>query len=330
MSLSRHGAVAAAGKVALVAVVAAAYPFIFTDAYQIRLGTEVLIQAMLATSLNLLVGYAGMISLGHAAFFGLGAYTSGLLLLRADQPVLIAMMAAVVLATAAAYVIGSFCVRTAEVYFAMLTLAFGQLLYVVSYYWVGLTGGDDGLVGIPTRPLRIPLVGRIDLGEPTTYYLFALAVVACGVAVCKIVVGSSFGLALRGIRDNRLRVTYTGGDVAGLRLRVFVLAGALAGLAGGLYAPFQGFVSPEILYWTKSGEILLGTVLGGIYSFWGPPVGAGLMLSLKDVLLTYTERWKLLLGVSLLLIVLFLPGGLIGFVEERIAYVRERRLRAAS
>jgi branched-chain amino acid transport system permease protein len=150
-------------------------------------------------------------------------------------------------------------------------------------------------------------------------------VVVLGLSACRIVVGSSFGTTLRGIRENRARITFVGGDVRGLRLRVFVLAGTIAGLAGALYAPFQGFVSPEIVYWTKSGEILLATVLGGMFSFWGPPVGAGVMLTLKDVLLTYTERWKLFLGLALLLIVLFLPGGLVGFVEEKVLGAARRR-----
>ena len=319
------GAAAALRGVLIFAGGAALFPLAFTDSYHIRLATEVLIHALLATSLNLLVGYSGMVSLGHAAFFGVGAYTSGLLLLRAEQPVLVAMAAGVAVAAVLAWVIGSFCVRTAEVYFAMVTLAFGQLVFVVAYYWVSLTRGDDGLVGIPSGRLVIPGVARLDLGDPVTFYFFALVVVVVGIAVCRLVVGSSFGIGLRGIRENRERVAFVGGDVAGLRLRVFVLAGTVAGLAGGLYAPFQGFVSPEILYWTRSGEILLATVLGGMFSFWGPPIGAGLMLSLKDVLLAYTERWKLVLGLALLLIVLFLPGGLVGYLETRIAHVRQPR-----
>jgi branched-chain amino acid transport system permease protein len=214
------------------------------------------------------------------------------------------------------------------VYFAMLTLAFGQLLFVVAYYWVSLTRGDDGLVGIPSGRLVVPGVMRLDLAEPVVFYFFALVVVVLGIAVSRVVVGSSFGITLRGLRENRQRVAFVGGDVARLRLRVFVLAGTLAGLAGGVYAPFQGFVSPEILYWTRSGEILLFTVLGGIYSFWGPPAGAGLMLWLKDGLLAYTERWKLVLGLALLLIVLFLPGGFIGYLEAKIEDVRRRRRRA--
>ncbi len=322
------GAASAARGVLVFALAGAVFPLVFTDAYHLRLATEVLIQVLLATSLNLLVGYAGMISLGHAAFFGLGAYTSGLLLLRGQQPVLVAMAASVVVAGVVAWAAGSFCVRTAEVYFAMLTLAFGQLIYVVSYYWVSLTAGDDGLAGIPAGQLTIPGMVRVDLSDPLIFYFFALAVVTLGIAACRIVVGSSFGTILRGIRENGLRITFVGGDVSGLRLRVFVLAGTLAGLAGSLYAPFQGFVSPEILYWTKSGEILLATVLGGIYSFWGPAVGGGLMLSLKDALLAYTERWKLALGLALLLIVIFAPGGVVGYLGAKLADVRERRHRA--
>jgi len=323
----REAAGALRGVLLFVAL-AAFVPVVFTDAYHLRLATEVLINALLATSLNLLVGYGGMVSLGHAAFFGVGAYTSGLLLLRAEQPVLVSMAAGVVMSAVLAWVIGAFCVRTAEVYFAMLTLAFGQLLFVVAYYWVGLTRGDDGLVGIPAGRLAIPGVARLDLGDPVAFYFFTLVVVGAGMAVCRIVVGSSFGMSLRGLRENRQRVAFVGGDVARLRLRVFVLAGTIAGLAGGVYAPFQGFVSPEILYWTRSGEILLATVLGGIYSFWGPPVGAGLMLMLKDALLAYTERWKLALGLALLLIVLFLPGGLIGYLEAKVGDVRQRRRRS--
>jgi branched-chain amino acid transport system permease protein len=211
----------------------------------------------------------------------------------------------------------------------MLTLAFGQLLFVISYYWVSMTGGDDGLVGIPTGRFATPGLASLELRDPSTYYLVVLACAAVGLAVYRILVDSSFGIALRAIRENRLRVTFIGGDVPRIRRRVFVLAGAGAGLAGALYAPFQGFISPEILYWTKSGEILLATVLGGMFSFWGPAVGASLMLWLKDLLLTYMEHWKIVLGTALLVIVLFMPGGLVGFLEARLADLHRHGRRAA-
>ena len=213
----------------------------------------------------------------------------------------------------AAGVIGFFCVRLSGVHFAMLTLAFGQLVYTIAFKWYGFTGGDNGIQGIPIRPLP----GGIDIGSTKAMYYFALAVVGISVECLRRIRSSPFGATLKAIRENSQRAAYLGVNVKLYQWAAFVIAGAFTGLAGGLYAVMEKSITPDIIHWTKSGEPVFMTIIGGIYSFAGPVVGAGVFVVLNSYLVAWTEKWALVLGIILLVMVLLLPGGVVGFINEK-------------
>ncbi|TMQ22004.1 MAG: branched-chain amino acid ABC transporter permease [Candidatus Rokuibacteriota bacterium] len=255
---------------------------------------DVVIWALFATSLNLLVGYSGLVSFGHAAYFGIGAYTTGLLMKKAALPFLLAFPAAGVLAGAFALLFGVFCVRLTRIYFAMLTLAFAQFLYTVAYKWRDLTGGSDGIACVPKTAL---FWGGPSLATPRAFY-FVVAVSLIGV------------------------------NVRRYELAAFVLAGAFAGLAGGLFGIFNRGVFPDFAYWTKSSEVLIMTLLGGMGTFYGPTVGALALILLNQQITSYTEYWPFVLGSILVALLFGFPGGLAG--AAIVLWARARgRLRSA-
>ncbi len=214
-----------------------------------------------------------------------------------------------------AWFMGIFCVRLEGLYFAMLTLAFSQVVYTVAYYWRDVTGGDDGMLGIPKPEIGIPGVFSISLESFTNFYYFVLVIVATLIFLAWKIANSPFGRVLQAIRENPERVEFIGLPVHRYKLFAFIIAGTLGGFAGGLYSTFQGYISPDLLYWTQSGEIVLMTILGGMYSFLGPAFGAGLLLFIRDTVLNFMEYWRIVVGGILVLLVLFLPGGILGFFE---------------
>ena len=274
--------------------------------------TEVLIFALFAMSLGLLVGYVGLISLGHAAFFGTAAYTAGLLSTRVSPSLLLTLPAGIVAGTLVALVIGVFALRATGVYFLMLTLAFAQMAYAVAHQWSWLTGGTNGLSGIPR-----PAVPGIDVGGAVPFYYLVLLVVGAAAFVLGRIAGSPFGAALVGIRENEPRMRAMGFDTFRLKLAAFVAAGAAAALSGVLYAYYNGFVSPDELYWTRSGEVLVMVLLGGAGTLAGPAVGAAVVLLLQNLASSYTERWTMILGAAFILVVLVAPRGLAGLLDRR-------------
>ena len=291
-------------------------PFIIRDDYYVFLFTEILIYSLLTVTFNLMMGYTGMVSLGHAAYFGTGAYVTAILLKKFGWSSLIVVIILSILITAViAAIVGFFCVKIAEIYFVFLTLAFGQVIFSISYYWNAVTDGSDGIAGVP-RPLINFLALKIDLSSQTAFYYFVLILVAIGVSVCFLVVRSPFGGILQAIRENPNRVQFMGINVKRYKLQVFMLSSAFAGFAGSLYSIHQGFISPELLYWTKSAEVILMCLLGGIYKFFGPTVGSVIMIFLKDYILNFTEYWKLILGGLLIFIVLFTPKGILPILTE--------------
>jgi branched-chain amino acid transport system permease protein len=274
--------------------------------------TEVLIFALFAMSLGVLVGYAGLVSLGHAAFFGTAAYAVGLVSTRVSPALLLTLPAGVAVGTVAALLIGVFALRATGVYFLMLTLAFAQMAFAVAHQWSWLTGGTNGLSGIPR-----PTIPGIDLGGAVPFYYLVLLVVAGAAAVLRRILGSPFGAALIGIRENEARMRAMGFDTFRLKLAAFVLAGAAAALSGTLYAYYNGFVSPDELYWTRSGEVLVMVLLGGAGTLAGPAVGAGVVLILQDLASSLTARWTMILGAAFILVVLLAPDGLAGLLQGR-------------
>lgn len=286
-----------AWTVAAVALVAA--PLILPQFY-LLLSVEILIMGLFAVGFNLLMGYAGMVSFGHAAFYGVGAYACGLLLKKAELALPLAFLAGPVAAALFAVVIGFFCIRLTRIYFSMLTLAFSQIVWATAHKWYGLTGGDNGLVGIP-----VPA----SLSGPQSFYCFALGVTLVVLAVLWRIINAPFGRTLLAIRENAERAEFVGVNVRRAQLIAFSISGAVSGLAGALFALFSRGAFPEYALWTKSAEVLLMTLLGGPHVFLGPVLGAGILIVLNSVVTSYTEYWPLVLGTILLVLLYAFPGG---------------------
>jgi branched-chain amino acid transport system permease protein len=264
---------------------------------------EVLAYALYAVSFNVLLGYGGMLSFGHAAFFGVGGYAVAILTAQAKLPVVLAFVLAPFVSGVVAAVVGFFCVRRTGIYFAMLTFAFQMLLYAIALKATALTGGDDGISGIkPAGPL----------GHPVVYYVVTLVLVAAALHVLHRLVESPFGYALRALRGNARRAQYAGVDVRAHQLAAFVLTSAFAGLAGALFALSSGNVYPTWINWTASATPIVMAVLGGIRTFLGPVVGAAVYVLLEVVISGKTEYWPLVMGAIIVALVLVLPDGLTG------------------
>ncbi|MEQ8346847.1 MAG: branched-chain amino acid ABC transporter permease [Sneathiellaceae bacterium] len=277
-------------------------PFVLSS-FWVHIAVKVLAFALYASSFNLLLGYGGMLSFGHAAYFAMGGYACALLIARADAPILLALAAAPLLSAALAGAIGYFCVRRSGIYFAMLTFAFQMLLYTIALKAIGLTNGDDGVTGV--RPSGL-------LSDAVDYYYFTLAIVATALVLLYRLVNSPFGFTLRALRNNPRRVEYVGVPVRLHQWVTFVVAGGFAGLAGGLYALSIGSVFPNWLNWTESATPVVMAVLGGLHTFAGPIVGAAVYVVLETVISGQTEYWHIFMGAIILFLILVLPEGLTG------------------
>jgi len=294
---------------ALIVLLLAALPWIAPYFY-IFIATEILILGLFAASFNLIFGYTGMLSFGHAAFFGAGAYATAMLLQSQQWPLLGCLLAAIVAGALLALLIGFFSVRLDEVYFAMLTLAFGMMVFAVVHQWRSVTNGSDGIAGFTVGQFGLGL--PLTLGNPSVYYHMVLVVVVLAAALLYLICRSSFGLVLRAIRQNPERVAFCGLNVRSYRLAAFTIAGAFAGLAGGLMAPFLRIASPELVHWSMSAEPVLMTILGGSGYFLGPFFGAGMFVLLETWITSVTQAWMLVLGIILALMVMFFRRGLLG------------------
>ena len=268
--------------------------------------------ALFATSLNLLIGYAGMVSFGHGMFFGLGAYGFGLIMQRTSMPIPLALLASLAIAATVATVVGAICVRLKDIYFAFVTLAFQMLLYSVITSWVSFTGGDQGLRGGIPRPVFF----GIGLARHTHLYLFSSALLIIGLLAMRHIVESPFGYSLRVIRDNALRASFLGINVWRMKLAVFVIAGTFAALGGAVMSLFVSGAYPEFANWPMSGEAVFMIMLGGLGVFLGPLVGTILLLLLNDVITRFTEYYGLALGLVILLFTLGLRKGLLDFAVD--------------
>jgi branched-chain amino acid transport system permease protein len=286
------------------------------------LANDIAIWALFATSLNLLVGYTGLVSFGHAAYFGIGAYATGILMKQLGVSFPLAFVAAGVTAGLFALVFGFFCVRLTRIYFAMLTLAFAQVVWAICFKWNSVTGGEQGMPEIPYPSFDwlervagvVPFLG----GYRTSDYFYFTTLVLVGACfwLLRRIVSSPFGRMLTTIRENAERAEFIGVNVRRYELAAFVLAGVFAGLAGGLFGIFNRGVFPDFAYWTKSSEVLIMTLLGGMGTFYGPAVGALVLLWLNQQIVSYTEYWPLILGSILVLLLFGFPGGLGGAVED--------------
>ena len=281
-------------------------PFLMTD-YPRALVSEIYIFAIFAMSLDLLLGFTGLMSLGHAAFFGLGAYAVAVLGVQFGINAWLGVVAGVAIAGCGAALIGFFCVRTAGIPFLMLTLAFSQLVFSVALKWRDVTGGSDG-IAIAEKPSFF----GFDLSNSLVMYFMALSFFALAYWGLRRLLNAPLGHAFVGIRENEQRMAAIGYPTRAYKLVSFTIAGAIAGLAGGLYAIFNGFISADAVYWTASGDILIMTMLGGAGTLIGPAVGAALVLLMKNVVSSYSEHWLAIIGVTFICCVMFFPGGLWG------------------
>lgn len=276
------------------------------DAYLVQVATEILIFGLFAFSLHFLIGTGGLVSFGHAAYFGLGCYGAALAVRHAGLAMELALPLAPLAAAGGAALFGFFIVRLSGIYLAMLTLAAAQIVYAVAFQWVDVTGGDNGLVGIWPSAWAS---GR------TAYFYLTLVTVTAAVAALRHVIYAPFGYTLRAARDSELRAKAIGIDVRRHRWLAFTLAGAAAGLAGGLYVFLKGSVDPSVLGIPMSVDALTMLLLGGLQSVMGPLVGAAVLHTLKDQIMPLTQLWRMTLGLSIILLVLLFPRGLIGAYE---------------
>lgn len=276
------------------------------------LASEILVFAIFAMAYDLMLGYAGMLSFGHAMFFGLGAYTTGIILTRLYPSVFLALVAAALIGFLAAYLIGFLCIRRRGIYFTMVTLAFGQLLYFVAFKWTSLTGGDDGLQNVPR-----PSLGPISLNSEITLYYFILFIAIISFVILLRVVNSPFGKTLQALRENKDRALSIGYNIDHFKLVAFLISGFFSGLAGGLYALLLNFVPLSTLYWTTSGDVVVMTVIGGMGTLLGPVFGSACTILFRDILSNYTESWNTIMGVLFMASVLGFQGGIMGIIRKK-------------
>jgi branched-chain amino acid transport system permease protein len=301
---------------AILAVLAVltACPFI-VPVYWTLILTEILIMGLFAMSFNLLLGYTGLLSFGQAGFFGAGAYTTALFLSKGGSSLLLGLAFALAAGAATAAVIGYLCVRRDEIYFAMITLGFGMMLFTVAHNWIELTGGSDGLPLMDIPPLWF-FGAELSLFDPQILFLFVLSITAVSVFFLWRVVRSPFGLMLTAIRENKQRLSFVGADVKHLRLVAFVIAGALAGVSGGLFSLLNAMATPDFLHWGFSAKPVLMSILGGSTLFFGPMFGAAIFFGLEQLVTSFTNNWMIFLGLILIPVVIFFPRGFLGTLVE--------------
>lgn len=298
------------GGVALLGLVPVAAR-LFDAPFYLTLFVRVMIWAIAALSLNLILGYGGMVSFGHAAFLGVGVYTVGILAAHGIDSGLVQWPAAIAASALCAAAIGAVSLRTSGVYFIMITLAFAQMLYFLGVS-LKVYGGDDGM----TIAVRSRFGGLLDLERPTVFYYTVLVLLVAFHYLSHRLVNSRFGMVIRGARSNERRMRAIGYPTFRYRLLAFVVAGAMCGVAGVLLANFAKYMSPAFMHWTRSGEIMVMVILGGMGTLVGPALGAFVFLLLEEALSGYTEHWQLVLGPILVAIVLFARRGLAGLLAR--------------
>jgi len=288
---------------------------LFAGRFVVYLSMRVLILSIFALGYNLLLGRTGLLSFGHAAFYAGGAYGLGLLSIHVTTNPLLGIVAGVGLACIMALVIGFFCVRHTEIYFAMLTLAFGMMVFSLIWNLREVTGGDDGLVGIVRAPISLG-IATLSIAKTSHYYFFVLFCFLLTVALVYLIRRSPFGLVLSGIRENDRRVEFAGLSVRNYRLAAFVISGSFAGLAGSLGALLESYTNPFSAHWSHSAEPILVSLIGGIQTFTGPVVGSVIFIGLREIIERFTQNWMLWFGLILLAIIMGLRGGVVGGVAQ--------------
>lgn len=287
------------------------------------LAAEFVIFALFALSFNILLGFTGLLSFGHAAFFGIGACAAGLAMIHWDAGVLTALGVGALFSFVVALTIGFLCLKSHGIAFAFLTLAFAELIYFVAYQWSSLTGGEDGL-GVPRRGLEF-MGFVLNLKDASSRYYFILAVVILCFYLISRILNSPLGRVLASIRENEERTSFLGFNTKTYKLISFALSGLFSGVAGVLYTVHLAFVPIENMHWSTSGEIVIITLLGGMGNFFGPTVGTALFIGLREVISGFFDRWQLVVGIVFVLIVIFAPDGLCGIPERIRTFFRRKR-----
>ncbi|MBN2126397.1 MAG: branched-chain amino acid ABC transporter permease [Deltaproteobacteria bacterium] len=295
-------------------VVFALIPIVKTSSYQMILASHVLVWGLFAMSFNMLWGVTGMLSFGQALYYGVGAYSVGLMVEHVGTAwYLPGMVLGIIGATVLSLLLGLLVIRVGGVFFTMLTLAFAQLAWQVTFKWYDFTGGDDGIQS---------LIPPGILGEPIAYYYFVFIVVLLSIWFLKRMAYSPLGLILRCVKQNPERLFFLGRSVRNNQLRIYVVSSVFAALAGGLMAGVDSSIHTDMLYWTTSGEVILMSVLGGLNQFFGPFVGAAVIIIIEDIVGAFTEYWSLIIGLIMMIMVLLFPGGVVGEFQRLIGRCR--------
>ncbi|MBW1780913.1 MAG: branched-chain amino acid ABC transporter permease [Deltaproteobacteria bacterium] len=295
-------------------------PFVFPFT---ELATEILIFALLAVAFNLMLGYAGLLSFCHASLFASGAYTMGILLVRFDINVFLGMLSAAAVGAIIAFVIGWISIQRHGIYFAMLTLAFNEVIYFTIFELKDLTGGDDGLRGVYRPDVGIGSLSFSVL-EPMAFYFFVLVIVVLSILIIRRITNSPFGSVFLAVRENEQRAESVGYKIRDYKIVAFVVSGFFSGIAGALYCMHIKYVALSFCHWSLSGEVVMMSLVGGIGSLYGPMIGAGLVTVMQDFFSTIWDRWLLILGAVFVIFVMFFQGGVWEGIEALISYCSQK------
>ncbi len=288
--------------------------------YWTFIAIEVLIMGFFAMSFNLLMGYSGLLSFGHAGFFGVGAYTTAILLQHGFNSLFLILLIAMMVSLICSVVIGYLSVRQDEIYFAMITLGFGMMLYTIAHNWTDFTGGSDGLP-LMNEPILNLFGKKISLISPENLYYFTFVIVVFGIFILWKIINSPFGLILKGMRENKNRLNFSGGNISSIRLFAFTISGTLSGVAGFLFCLFSSMATPDFLHWSFSAKPVIMSILGGAWNFFGPMVGAAIFFALEQFIKMYTDNWMIFLGLLLIPITILFPKGVLGTIYD---YAKKR------
>jgi branched-chain amino acid transport system permease protein len=296
-------------------IIFALFPYIPYIGRYTSLGTEVVIWSLFALGFNILLGYTGLPSFGHGAFFGIGAYAAGIFFLRIYKGVWFPLILSILIAGFFAALVGLLVAKKRGIYFALITVAISQVFYFIAFRWDELTGGETGLAGIDRMGIGIPNLLSLPLSKPIHYYYFVLVIfILCTLLIWKIV-HSPFGKVLQAIRENEVRAKYLGYNTTFYKWGAFTISGFFAGLAGGLYTLLINSAFAYVLDWTQSGNVVMMTLLGGgTVNFFGPILGAAIFIVSRDFLSAYWESWMLIYGLIFVFVILFIPSGILGLI----------------
>jgi branched-chain amino acid transport system permease protein len=297
-------------------IVFLAMPFMLPRFYLYTMSMIILL-GLLATSLNFAIGYGGIYQFHHCVFYGVGAYGAAIMLAKTDISPWIGFMVGPLLAVILSFIMGLICIRLSKLYFGMLQISLGSLVWVVIYRWRSFTGGEDGLHGIPLPDI---------IASGTGAYYFTLIVSAISFFIIYTMLKSPFGSALQGIRDNPVRSEMIGVNVRRHQLATLMISGFFAGVAGVLFVVVDNSVFPNMVFWSLSMEVMIMCLLGGWLTFMGPIVGAGLIVVIRTVVSGYTEYWSLILGIILMLIIFFLPDGVLGYFLNKYKGMTDKQI----